>query len=172
MRRPAQDLRHVPADQLGDDLARLPADARRERRAAAAHGRMTVAPAGRQESARSGYPKLRSEIGSHSGTHAASPAGRRMPVFWQLAREKSPVPKCSGIRGNSSDISDGNFRADICRFESYMPSQPVPSLRDMSECQKFARRFRELGRQRRVSGALFFRALARSGLFRAAVSGR
>src|SRR5437016_2193510 len=62
---------------------------------------------------------------------------RCMSVFWQLVREKSLVPKCFGIRRNSPDISKGIFQNDICRFESYMPSQPVRSLRcDFRVCAK------------------------------------
>jgi hypothetical protein len=51
-----------------------------------------------------------------------------MSVFWQLAREKSLVPKCSGIRGNPSDISKGILQNNISRFESFMPSQPLSWL--------------------------------------------
>ena len=50
-------------------------------------------------------------------------AGRCMSVFWQLAREKSLVPKCSGTRGNSSENSKAIFQNDIRKFESSRPSQ-------------------------------------------------
>ena len=46
-----------------------------------------------------------------------------MPGFRQLAREKTLVPECFEISGNSFDISKGIFQNDICKFESYMPSQ-------------------------------------------------
>jgi len=46
-------------------------------------------------------------------------------VSWQLVREKSLVPKCSGTRRNPADISKGVLQNDISRFESYMPSQRV-----------------------------------------------
>jgi hypothetical protein len=74
-----------------------------------------------------GYLKIYAETGSNSVRDAASPAGRCMSVFWQLAREKSLIPKCSEIRGNSSDISKGIFQNDIRKFESCRPSHPVRS---------------------------------------------
>src|SRR6266478_5022155 len=40
-------------------------------------------------------------------------SGRCMWLFWQLTREKCLIPKCSEIRGNSSDISKGIFQIDI-----------------------------------------------------------
>ena len=46
-----------------------------------------------------------------------------MSVFWQLTREKSLIPKCSEIRGNSSEISKGIFQNDIRKFESCRPRQ-------------------------------------------------
>jgi len=67
--------------------------------------------------------KSSAETGSNPVTDAASPAGRCMSVFWQLTREKSLIPKCSEIRGNSSDISKGIFQIDIRKFESCRPSQ-------------------------------------------------
>jgi hypothetical protein len=85
--------------------------------------------------------KFWAETGSYSGTYA----GRRCTsVFWQLAREKSLVPKCSGIRGNSSENSKGIFQNDIRQFESSRPSQPVWSLQSMSRSQEIARHYREL----------------------------
>ena len=50
-----------------------------------------------------------------------------MSLFWQLTREKCLIPKCSEIRGNSSDISKGIFQIDIRKFESCRPSHAVRS---------------------------------------------
>jgi hypothetical protein len=51
------------------------------------------------------YPKIL----DRSGTYAGNLVGRCMSVLWQLAREKSLVPKCSGTGGNSSESSKGIF---------------------------------------------------------------
>jgi hypothetical protein len=77
-------------------------------------------------------------------TYAGSLAGRCMSVFWQLAREKSLVPKCSGMSGNSSENSKGMFQNDIRKFETSRPSQPVRSLPTVSGLQKCARHSRHL----------------------------
>jgi hypothetical protein len=73
-------------------------------------------------------PDLLQETGLKLVAQAASPPGRCKSFFQQLLREKSLVPKRSGISGNSSDISKGVSQNDISEFESCYGSQPVPSL--------------------------------------------
>src|SRR6266487_3864553 len=86
-------------------------------------------------------------LGSSSVSQAASPARRCISLLEHLAREKSLVPKCSEIKGNSPHISKGVFANDICEFESSEPSQPVRSLWAMSGLQKYVRHSRELARR-------------------------
>ena len=64
--------------------------------------------------------------------HSRSQSNQKLHVsVLTLIREKSLVPKCSRNKGNSCDISKGILQNDLCRFESYMPSQPVRSLQAM-----------------------------------------
>jgi hypothetical protein len=79
------------------------------------------------------------------------------------------VPKAGP---NSPDTSKARFARDICEFESSQPSQPVPSLWDMSRSQKFARHSRELSRRLRVSVRHSSQFQVTFGAFRALVSGR
>jgi hypothetical protein len=46
----------------------------------------------------------------------------------ELSREKSLIAERSEMKGNSGHTSKTNFGSDICEFESFCPSQPVPSL--------------------------------------------
>jgi hypothetical protein len=97
--------------------------------------------------------KMWAETGSNYRPRSQSSRKGCMSGFWQLAREKSLVPGCSEIRGNSFDISKGIFQNDICRFESYMPSQPVRSLCPMSRSSKYVRHSRRLATRGAVSEA-------------------
>jgi hypothetical protein len=74
-------------------------------------------------------------------------------IFQQLLREKSLVPKRSGISGNSSDISKVVSQNDISEFESCHDSQPVSSLQAMSGSQKLARHSRKLASRHKISEA-------------------
>jgi hypothetical protein len=65
----------------------------------------------------------------------------------QLLREKSLVTMRSEKPLNFGDLSKGMFNGGICEFESYDPSQPVPSLGAMFRSQKFTRHSRELSRR-------------------------
>ena len=59
-------------------------------------------------------------------------------MFWQLAREKSLVPKCSGIRGNSSENSKGifqNVQADL----DFKPFSVVTGTHLLAFAEKLAR---------------------------------
>jgi len=55
------------------------------------------------------------------------------------------------VSRKSPRLFKGIICADICEFESYMPSQPVWSLCPMSGSQKYWRDFREL-KGRRIGG--------------------
>jgi hypothetical protein len=65
--------------------------------------------------------------------------------FGQLTGEKSLVPKGSEIRENSAEVSKGIFGFDICQFESWRPSQPVPPFWGISGLSKSLRNISGLG---------------------------
>lgn len=91
-----------------------------------------------------GFQNFTPETGSYSGTQAASAAGRSMCNFGHLTGEKSPVPKRSEIPGNLAELSKGILRFAVSEFESWQPSQPVPSPCRTSVCRKCPRYFRAL----------------------------
>jgi hypothetical protein len=108
---------------------------------------------------RTGYP--RSQLGR-----------RCMSVFWQLVREKSLAPKCSGIRRNPPELLKDIFQNDICRFESYIPSQPVRSLRCGLCVWENTRHSGGLGRPLSLSKEAFAKSRTRKSEFRARVTGQ
>jgi hypothetical protein len=72
----------------------------------------------------------------------------------------------------ASSFSKGALQNDICRFESYMPSQPVRSpLRDFRVCEN-RRHSRGLGWRALVSGWQILEFCLWTGGFAAPVSGR
>ena len=80
---------------------------------------------------------------------------RCMSVFWQLVREKFSGPQMSRNRAKSARHFKGHFPKCICKFESFMPSQPVWSLQcDFRMCKNH-RHSRGLGCRARVSGRQF-----------------
>lgn len=76
--------------------------------------------------------KSSAETGSNSVTDVASPAGRCMSVFWQLAREKSLIPKCSEIRGIHPKFQRAFFKMT---FASSSPAAPARQSGLCRPCQ-------------------------------------